>query len=225
MTGRTLIAAIVCLALAAPLFAGDIVAMPTGNFVQPKHLEFNGIWWKMPPAGTAGDIMIGEAFIGVADRVEVDVLDAYVRGPNTNVLEVNAYLNVVKETPDHPGLIVGCTNVMGASWLGGAKFGGPSSNDDPSFCVLTSYNLAAPEVPSFHDPLIRVHFGWGDNWHQSRLFGGVQFKVYPNFGGAILNYQGSPAYMLTWAPCKSWELTVGTLQGSTFFRVGAFTKF
>ncbi|MCE5218294.1 hypothetical protein LLH03_14820 [bacterium] len=221
MTRRAVFVAILALALTAPVFAGDIIAMPTGNTVAPKDIELNAIWWKQPPSGTSGDILVGEAFFGVMDRVELDVLYADVRDAES-VTEVNAYVTLLKETPKTPSFIVGCTNVTGADWLGGTKFGGPSDNDDPSFFAVSSYNLAAPAVPSFKTPMIRLHLGWGNNWHGDELFGGVQFKVYPNFGGAILNYQSNPAYMLTWQPCKTMEVTGGTNGGETFFRVGGF---
>ena len=106
---RSAVLVIVALALTAPLFAGDIVAMPTGNTVQPGKIELNAIYWNQPNAGPGGNhLEIGEAFFGVVDRLELDVLYAKFKdtisfGPSAqtmdNFTEVNAYFTVVKESP------------------------------------------------------------------------------------------------------------------------------
>jgi hypothetical protein len=222
MTGRTLMAVIVGLALAVPVFAGDIVSMPTANVVQPKNIELNAIYWMLPPSGSTGNVTVGEAFLGVYDRLEIDVLYADIKDFD-NFTEVNAYYTLLKESATRPGLIAGFTNVLGNDWLGGAKFpGGDPDYDQPSFVVASAFNLAAPAEISPKTPLIRAHLGWGDRYHESKLFGGIQFKIYPTFGGAAFNYKGDPAYMLTWAPAKKYELTAGTIGGETFYRAGAF---
>jgi hypothetical protein len=221
MTGRTLMAVVVGLALAVPVFAGDIVSMPTANVVQPKDIELNAIYWMMPPAGSAGNVTVGEAFLGLYDRFEVDVLYADIKDFDS-FTEVNAYYTLCKEDVEKPGVVVGFTNILGSDWLGGKKFEGDPDNDKASFVIASAYNLAAPEKISPKTPLIRAHLGWGNNYHENKLFGGIQFKVYPKFGGALLNYLGQPAYMLTWAPCKKYELTGGTIGGDTFYRAGAF---
>lgn len=226
MLGRTAIAVIVALALVAPVYAGDIVAMPTGNSVRPGDLELNAIWWEQPN-NMAGRIVIGEAFIGVVKGIEIDVLYADVEqvppGADDSYFEVNAYATVLAETPTRPSLIVGVTNVSGEDWLGGMQFGGNPDFDDPSLFVLGSYNLAVPQTGiTWQTPLIRAHLGWGNNWHEEVAFGGVQFKIHPQFGGAVLNYKSMPAYMATWAPKEKCEVTVGFLGGDVFYRAGAF---
>jgi len=221
MTGRTLMAVVVGLALAVPVFAGDIVSMSTANVVQPKDIELNAIYWMMPPAGSTGNVTVGEAFLGVYDRFEVDVLYADIQDFDS-FTEVNAFYTLCKEDVEKPGVVVGFTNVFGSDWLGGKKFNGDPDNDKASFVIASAYNLAAPAEISPKTPLIRAHLGWGNNYHEDKLFGGIQFKVYPNFGGAVLNYLGQPAYMLTWAPDKKYELTGGTIGGDTFYRAGAF---
>ena len=74
MTGRAIFAAVLVLALAAPLYAGDIVTMPTGNMVGPRNIELNGIYLNQPPAGSTGNNMVGEAFVGIFDRLELKIL-------------------------------------------------------------------------------------------------------------------------------------------------------
>lgn len=222
MYGHTAVVAVLALALAAPLFAGDIVGMPTGNTVKPGEIELNAIWWNQRADPGEGErIIIGELFFGVHERLELNVLHADVKDIDSYT-EVNAYATVLKERVDRPSLIVGVTNVFGADWLPGAA-ARPDTHDDPSFFAVTSYNLALPPgPPTPQEPLIRMHAGWGDGWHDSRFFGGLQFLVDPKFGGAVLNYKDMPAYMLTWRAMDRVELTGGFFGGDAFYRVGAF---
>ena len=76
--------------------------------------------------------------------------------------------------------------------------------------------------PSPNNPLVRLHLGYGTEIHGDKPFGGVQFLLDPHLGGAILNYQGQPAYMLTLIPKPElpFEITAGTLQGEKFLRLG-----
>ena len=247
---RSAVMVVIALALAAPLFAGDIVSMPTGNTVQPGKVELNAIWWNLPPtSGPADNVMVGELFVGIIDRVELDLLYADVKddvvfGPGIDVIdnyfEANLYVTLLKEDATHPSLIVGATNVFGSDWIGGGVYGaveeegvgsahagrvllgGNPDYDEPSLFLLTSYNLAAPAQITWNTPLIRAHLGYGNKYHDSEFFGGVQFKINPAFGGAILNYKSNPAYMATFAPAPWLELTAGTIGGDTFYRAGGF---
>lgn len=222
MYGRTTIVAALVVALAAPVFAGDIVGMPTGNTVQPREVELNAIWWNQPAKSGPGDyILIGEVFFGVIDRLEVNVLYADVKDVDSYT-EVNVYGTLIKETADRPSLIVGATNVFGSDWLPGAarRY---ETHDDPSFFVVSSYNLAVPPgPPTPQEPLVRLHAGWADGWYDSRFFAGLQFLVDPRLGGAVVNYKEKPGYMVTWKPLDRVELTFGGLHGTVFYRVGGF---
>jgi hypothetical protein len=214
MIGRALLATIVALALAAPVFAGDIVAMPTGNMVAPGDLELNAIYWNQAPSGVTKDLEVGEAFVGIMNRVELDVLHVRQRDAD-NYTEVNGYLRLINETASHPSLIVGATNILGADWLNGS--------DKASFFAVSSYNLAAPEQITPQTPLVRLHIGCGNEFHGDKFFGGVQVKVTPTLGGAVLSYQGTMRYMATWQPCKRIEATAGVIDGDAFYRLGIFT--
>jgi hypothetical protein len=214
MTGRVLLATIVAIALAAPVFAGDIVAMPTGNMVAPGDLELNAIYWNMAPGGSTNDLEVGEAFVGVMKRVELDVLHARQRDAD-NYTEVNGYLRLIDETASHPSLIVGATNLLEADWLQGS--------DQASFFAVSSFNLAAPEAITAQTPLVRLHVGYGNEFHGDKLFGGLQFMVTPKVGGAVFNYQGNMQYMVTVKPCKRVEATAGVIDGDAFYRLGINT--
>jgi hypothetical protein len=200
--------------LATPLFAGDIVLMPTGNTVAPGNVELNVIYQTLPPANMEGDMAVGEAFVGLFDRLELDVDYINTRGDDTSdFTEVNAYLTLIKEAPNHPSLIAGCTNVFGSDWLGG---------DDPSWFVLGAMNLQAPAELNWYEPLVRLHLGYGAKFHRDRPFGGLQLKFTPRFGAAVLNYQSDWKFMGTYTFGQSLEGTIGWNDGMPFYRVGGF---
>lgn len=206
-----LVVGVALLAVALPAMAGDIVVMPTANTVAGGHAELNYIRWNFSheyPLST--DWNVYEAFVGVTDRIEVDVVSID-KNPKT-LTEANVYLTLLKESAVRPSLIVGATNCLESSWLGGMN--------DASPFVVSAYNANVPAgKPSFNDPLVRLHVGWGDKFHNG-WFGGFQFLFTPYLGGAILNYQGEPSYMATLIPGKSLELTAGYKNGCPFYRGG-----
>ncbi len=222
---RILTAAMLALALATPLFAGDIVGMPTGNTVKAGDWEANAIYWNRP---MDTDAVIGELFYGVNDWLEIDAWYADVDNADS-YWQLNAYLTLIKETAEHPSLILGCNNVTGEDWVGGEQFmldlgscGGDADQDDPSPFILGAYNLAAPAVPTWQTPLVRLHLGWGDKQYANEFFGGLQLKFQPNLGCAITNYNSMPGYMVTLNATENIELTGGILDGDTFWRAGGF---
>lgn len=226
---RIVVCAVLGLALlgaALPVMAGDIVAMPTANTVAPRNVELNAIFWNTE----GGNTNIFEAFIGVVDRLELDVL--YVDLPsssypdtasasNDSVTELNLYYTLVKETADNPSLVLGATNILESDWLGG--------EDQASPFVVSAFNIAVPEgKPSLNDPMLRLHAGWGNGFHKlgnrsnAPFFGGVQGFLHPNLGFAVLNYQGQMNYMGTILAGgkKQFELTYGIKNADTFLRAG-----
>lgn len=218
---RTAGCILVALSVVVPVMAGDIVAMPTGNTVAPRHVELNYIRWDLENPVISPDQVGGppryadiyEGFLGVFDRLELDVLHVDLDRVDT-FTEVNAYLTLVKESADYPSVIVGATNILGSDWLDG--------RDEVSPFILGSYNANVPQgPPSLNDPLIRLHFGYGSDYHDG-IFGGMQGLLQPWLGFAVLNYQHQPSYMATLIPAKWVELTYGTKNGDPFYRAGLF---
>jgi hypothetical protein len=211
-------ACIALMLMTATCFAGDIVFCPTGNMVQKGKFEFNYIFWDFDnPPGAPENMSIYEFFAGLHERLEVDVdildLDKF----DTEGI-VNIYVPVVLETPKRPSLIIGTYNLFANEFLPG--------DDDIAPFVLSSFNIHAPSgPPSFDDPLLRAHLGYGWGVHAEKPFGGLQMLFDPHFGGAILNHSGDPAYMVTITPCPEkhdWEISAGWLAGDNFYRVGWF---
>jgi hypothetical protein len=236
----TLIVVGLLLALALPGLAGDIACMPTGNPVAKGKVEFNYTHWDLWPAPHGpGPEEIGEVFVGVTDRLELDLATVHMRdgfpsgmgpgGPTgftRNVTELNGYLRLIDESPKRPSLILGATNITGTHWLPSASTA-PLGNDRISPFVVSSLNLHTPEhgAPSWGDPLVRAHAGWGAGYHEKRAFGGLQIVWTPKFGTAIQNYTGAPAYVAEYHPSCSWCVRFGTFYGRTFESVGFFPKF
>jgi hypothetical protein len=226
-----LVALVTAVGLAVPAFAGDIVAMPTGNMMPKGMFEFNYIYWDLeapdayiPPypypeqmGGAPPDYAhIFEFFYGVTDRLEADVLVVDVDNDDTYV-EGNLYYSLIKEQPGKPSLIVGATNITGSKWLGDNRI---------SPFVLTAFNIACPEgKPSFNDPLVRAHVAWGANFHEDKLFGGLQFLFTPSLGAAAFNYQGDPSYLAAYRVSQALELRAGWKAGTPFYSFGYDTSF
>lgn len=207
-----LVALIAAVGLAIPAFAGDIIAMPTGNMMPARTVELNYINWQNITPMNA-DANIFEGFVGVTDWLELDVLHFDLTGGGSGVTEANAYLRLIKESADHPSLIVGATNITGSDWIMG--------NDEVSPFVVGAYNISCPAGrPTFNDPLVRMHLGWGDKFHGDQWFGGVQMLFTPRLGAAAFNYQGQPSYLGVYTVSKWLELRAGWKSGTPFYSAG-----
>jgi hypothetical protein len=212
-----LVVLVVALGLALPALAGDIVDMPTGNMVAPRHFEFNYIYWDVDfgPAPAPQFVSIYEAFVGVTDWLELDAIVSDVDNDKTYVW-ANAYMRLVPEKPNTPSLIVGLTNVSGADVPGGLS-------DDPSPFILAAYNIHTPAgAPSLNDPLLRLHVALGGGYHMARPFGGLQMMVTPHLGFGIFSYQGQGAYMAALRPIPQLELRAGFKNNDPFYSAGWF---
>ncbi|MGD8237162.1 MAG: hypothetical protein PVH68_01305 [Armatimonadota bacterium] len=224
--------AVVLLLLASTAaFAGDTVFMPTGNQVAKGDFEYNFIYVDLDPpsavpASTRGRggppkfLMIHELFIGVTDRLEVDV-DILDPENSDEAEEINVYYTVFKETDDHPSLILGAYNLLRSDF---PIRPGNDKRTSPFF--VSSYNLLKPAAaPSFSDPLVRGHLGWGTGQHDSDFFGGVQCLVDPKIGAAVYTHRGDMAYIGVYRPRKCLEFRGGTLGGDGWGSFGLYGTF
>jgi hypothetical protein len=214
-TTSWLLAVLVLLALSLPAWAGDIVDMPTGNMLKANHCEFNYIYWDLdnPPGPAPDHAHIFKAFLGITDRLEVDVTVMDLQNVDT-FTSVNAYLQVGRESETWGSLIVGATNLLGSKW---------PTDDRVSPFIMSAYNFMTPQggPPSFKNPLLRGHLGYGSRYHDG-FYGGVQALIHPKVGFAVLNYQHQPSYLMTVSPRRSLEVTVGTKNGDPLVRLGYF---
>lgn len=203
------VALITAVALAVPVLAGDIVAMPTANMQPARTAELNYIRWNDIVPGVNSNIY--EAFVGVTDWLEIDGLHFDPTAGDSRT-EANIYLRAIKETAEHPSLVLGATNITGSTWVDGSKA--------ISAFAVSAYNINVPKgCPTFNDPLVRLQMAWGDNFHQG-FFGGVQMLFTPRFGAAAFNYQGEPSYLGVYTVNKTLELRAGWKSGTPFYSAG-----
>ncbi len=229
MLGKNLLVLALAVCLAVPAVAMDSLNMPTGNGMKAGASELNFIYvnqkQKKNPAGQVkiDDMRYTKLFSGVSDRIQIDLdyLDIENAG---DYWMLNGYYTVVKETPAHPSLILGATNITGEDWLGGRDFGGNPDYDDPSLFALAAYTLAKTKTPNLKTPVVRLHIGWGDNFHDEEFFGMLQVKVHPRVIGVIQNYKSMPTYVGTYQVTDTVQASVGTMDGNTFYRVGGVLK-
>lgn len=229
MSHRPLLALLSVVVSVLPSLAMDSLNMPTGNFMKPGESELNFIYVNQPlrrnPAGQIkiDDMRYAKLFTGITDRLQLDVdyLDIAHAG---DYIELNAYYALVKETPEHPSLIVGATNLTSSDWLGGSDFGGDPDNDEPAPLVMGAYTLARSAKPTWEKPMVRLHLGWGDKFHGDDLFGMLQFKFHPRLMAVVQNYRGVPTYIGTVQATDDIQLSAGTMDGNTFWRVGGVMK-
>jgi len=217
---KTLICIVVLIAvavMAVPAFAGDIVAMPTGNMMAPRTAELNYIRWQDSfPGGQ--DANIYEGFVGITDWLEVDAIHVDPTGASDARTEGNIYVRAIKETATHPSLILGATNFTASKWIDG--------KEEASFFALGAYNIHVPAgAPSFNDPLVRLHVAWGDKFHGDTWFGGFQMRFTPWLGAAAFSYQGDPSYVGVLNVIKNVELRGGWKSGTPFYSAGYDFKF
>lgn len=205
--------------LALPALAKDFVATPIADHPGAGHIETHFIEWNLSGAGAPANAQIYEVFVGVNDRVEVDAERWEFDGISGKNL-INASWWLVNESADHPSLVVGATNLTGSSLPRSPHGMGFDSRVNPF--IISAYNLTAPKAgpPSMHDPIVRLYGGYGWNWHDDKLFGGMQLVVDPRVGFAVMNYQGQPAYLVGFKPTPQSEIHVGWFHGDPLVHVG-----
>jgi len=218
--GLTLVAV-----MAAPSWAMDSLNMPTGNGLKPGDTEVNFIYVNQPHRENAlgqtrlDDLRFLKFFTGVTDRLQVDV-DTVDISHADSYWEVNAYYTLLKESADRPSLVLGATNLFGQDWLGGSDFGGNLDNDDPSLFGLAAYTVHKTAAPSLTDPMVRLHLGWGNNFHGDDFFGMVQVKLHPRVMLVAQNYKTMPTFIGTVQVTDELQVSAGTMDGYPFYRAG-----
>jgi hypothetical protein len=239
MKGRYLLVVGLLALSIIPAIAGDIVSMPTGNMVKPHNVELNYIYWSLPKTHGAGLSHVGEVFVGVCDRLELDVDYVHMTNgfPNhvdptgkptsfkKDVAEVNAYFRVFDETADHPSLIVGATNLTASTFLPSSQR--PTGDSRVSPFAIGAYNIHLPKAgpPTWSDPVVRLHLAYGTGYHEKQFFGGAQVLFTPQIGAAWFNYTGQNAVVGVYNLNNKLQARVGRFYRGTFGSLGYATAF
>ncbi len=193
---RYLYAVIVLLLAASCAFADDIVTMPTANQLKAGEVDAAAYYLTLDfPAGAPQFVQYQTLYVGLTDKLELDVHRSAVDKNETGTILVASY-KLMSETPVNPDLVVGCRNIGGTPTSldnPGTSVNERSKSKDQSYFVSAAktyfLNPAQPGAP-----LVRVHLSLGtEDWtilgakrHQG-VFGGLQFLFRPELGMVVQN--------------------------------------
>jgi len=225
---RSLLAAIIVVGLAlavwaGPARAGDIVTMPTANQLGAGEVDLAQyhIWFRYPPgSGAPTHAWFSTMYVGVTDRVEVDVW--YInpnKQPSQTVINATGLLTSQRKG-DYADVVVGIRD-LGDSL---ERLFPPAGNHfERSVFVAAAKTLNPPPgPPTKHDmPIWRAHLGVGtslglgtnlDRVGDGGVFGGLQVLVTPQIG-AIALWDGTDDIIgLTYTRKPDWP----TIKGGVF---------
>jgi hypothetical protein len=193
---------ILFLAVALALLAGccasadDIVTMPTANQLKMGEVDVAAYYLDLDfPKPAPQFVQYQTLYVGLTDRVELDVHRAAIDNNETSTLLVGSF-KLMSETMATPDVVVGCRNITGTA----TTFDNPftpinerAKSEKQSFFVSAAKTFfMKPLEPG--PPLVRAHLSIGtEDWtllgekrHQG-IFGGLQFLFTPNIGAVVQN--------------------------------------
>lgn len=170
--------------------ADDIVTMPTANQLKQGEVDVAVYYINTDfPKPMPQYVQYQTLYIGLTDKLELDIHRANVDNDKSSVVLVGSY-KLLSETATTPDLVVGVRNFNGATTTNTAA---KEKSDDPSiFLSAAKTFFFKPTMPG--PPLVRVHLSIGsDDWtlfgeeRHEGLFGGLQFLFTPCIGAVIQN--------------------------------------
>jgi hypothetical protein len=180
--------------LTVSAFAADIVTMPTANQLKKGEVDVAVYYLDLdlPPVAPQ-NVNYQTLYVGITDRIELDVHRADVDKDKTSVVLVGSY-KLLSETNTLPDLVIGVRNFTGEETTNNPVLAERSG--DPSFFLSAAKTFfLRPQAPG--PPLVRAHLSLGTgDWtllgeeRHKGLFGGVQFLVLPWLGG-VVQYDGA----------------------------------
>ncbi|MCC6441920.1 MAG: hypothetical protein IT210_00535 [Armatimonadetes bacterium] len=217
------------LLLAGAALADDIVTMPTANQLKAREVDVALYYLDLDNQSPAPRfVQYQTAYIGLTDKVELDIHRAAVDNNETSIVLVGS-VRLLSETKVLPDLVAGVRNLGGEATIinpPGAPVDLRAKSRKRSFFVSAAktffMNPAAPGPP-----LVRAHLSLGtEDWtllgekRHEGLFGGLQFLFHPEFGGILLNDGQDTITGITYMP-KNTGLTIkgGTYGDHTWFGV------
>jgi hypothetical protein len=215
---RLFIALIALLALAGCAIADDIVTMPTANQLKAGEVDAAIYYLGLNlPAGAPQQVNYQTLYVGITNRLELDVHHADVDKDETSTVLVGS-LKLFSETKTMPDVVVGCRNITGEATTRNPFL--RAKSEDRSYFISTAKTFFMnPKAPG--PPLVRLHLSlgtpdWtllGDKRHDG-VFGGLQFLFHPEFG-AVTEYDG-----------ESWitGLTIMPKNSGLTFKGGTYGK-
>jgi hypothetical protein len=226
-----------CMLFALVVGAGwckDIVSMPETDMMGQGEVEMAYIYWDLEdihlPNGTIGRdyAHVFETFIGITDRVELDLIHIDLQGhfetplgdPLADKTELNLYVKALRETEKLPAITIGATNITSNDWLPSSEKKGVDGDYRVSPLIVLAKTIRPPKngPPAWNDPAIRLQLGYGTNFHEEHPFGILQFAFTPNLVAGYQHYQHKPGWLIGWNQ-PPWGIHVGGLSGDNWIHV------
>ena len=186
-----LLAVALALILSCCALSDDIVTMPTANQLKAGEVDVAAYYLNLDfPKPAPQFVQYQTVYLGLTDRIELDVHRASVDKDETSVVLVGSF-KLMSETPVNPDLVVGLRNIAGAA----TTFDNPfTPRNERSLSEKRSFFLSGAKTFFFKPlqpgpPLVRVHLSvgtadWtllGEKRHEG-IFGGLQFLLAPYLG-------------------------------------------
>ncbi|MCX6360927.1 MAG: hypothetical protein NT029_14035 [Armatimonadetes bacterium] len=192
--------------LGTAALADDIVTMPTAN--QLKAREFDAAVYYISlsmPAGAPQYVQYQTLYLGLTDRLELDLHRAAVDNDAKSVVVVGQY-KLLSEGPDTPDLVVGVRNLTGVATTNSPLRSYSRERSVYLATAKTWFVRKGVQGP----PLIRLHTGIGSRDYtlmneprHEGAFGGIQCLFTPTVG-AVVQHDGQDWITgLTYMPPKS----------------------
>lgn len=187
-------------------FADDIVTMPTANQLKRGEVDVAQYYLALDmPAGAPQNVWYQTLYIGLTDRVELDVHRAAVDKDKASVLFVGSW-KLLAEGATVPDLVVGLRNFTEAPTTNSPMR--ERSKDVSAYAAMAKTFFWDSSQPG--PPLVRAHLGFGtpdytllgEKRHQG-VFGGLQFLFHPMVGAVVQHDGQDLIYGLTIMPPKT----------------------
>ena len=177
----------------AAAFADDIVTMPTANQLKRGEVDVAAYYLGLDmPTGAPQSVLYQTLYLGITDRLELDLHRADVDKDKASIVSVASY-KLLAETPSRPDVVVGVRNLTGEATTDNPLIKNRSKDRSVFLSAAKTYFLgSAPGAP-----LVRWHMSlgsaaWtllGEKRHEG-VFGGVQALIHPTLG-AVVQHDGT----------------------------------
>lgn len=213
---RVFLVAIGALFLGAAAIADDIVTMPTANQLKAREVDIAAYYLDLSmPSGAPQFVYYQTLYVGLTDRIELDIHRAKVNRDEDSVVLVGS-IKLVNEGPDTPDVVIGLRNITGSATTLAPKLRSKTERRSVYIAAAKTFFMN-PEKPG--PPLVRLHAGLGtEDWtllnegRHKGLFGGLQFLFHPVVGAVVENDGRDWITGLTIMPLNSGV----TLKGGTY---------
>jgi hypothetical protein len=214
---RVIAILVLTLVAVSAAYCADIVTVPTANQLKAGQIDVAYYYLGLDlPAGAPQSLQAQTLYIGLTDRVELDVhrYDPQKNLDKTSTI-VNASVLLLPETALNPAVVIGGRN------LGGEKTtNNPTVDSKKKSWFISAAKNVTPMLPGGPKlPLVRLHVSLGTkDWtllgesRHSGLFGGVQALLTPEIGAIVLHDGQDLITGLTFTPGDKGV----TLKGGTF---------